>query len=318
MHGTAAGPQDGFTLLEFMLALLLGSLLVLAMLQAYLSAKSVLRWQYASSSLDVRASHALELLSRELRMSGFLGGVAADAVTVPDGAPGCTPGDRWALTPGVLYLAVAESLTPAGRMDCIPADSLQADSMLVGIRRAAGAATWGWASVWRGRDAQDTQWYLRATHDGTGQFHWAGEGVPRAPADTDVAVYWPFHAGIFYVRRYSVTRGDGIPTLCVERLMSNRMRSECLVEGIESLRVEVAIDSDGDGHPDRMTLQPAGGEQATHAHIFLLARSLQAPGAQRLFPEMALGARVFRVPDDGHLRRVYQATVPLFNHRPAA
>ena len=310
--------QAGFTIVEFAVSALLSGLFLIAVLEAYLAAAGALRWQQASSSTDLRGTRALDILSGELRMAGFFGGADPDRIAVPDAAPGCSPGDRWPLQPVAIVASQAGPAQSGARFGCLPQGELQPRSSLLGVRRVDGGATWGAASGWPGRRPRATQWYLRTRPDGRGDYRWVGEGLPREPGDADRINYWAVRARLYYLRRYSVRKGDGIPTLCVERLMGRGMRSECLVEGIEALHFEFAVDTDGDREPETLSSAPAADARLTHAHVYVLARSLVAPGAHDSQIPYALGARRLAMPDDGHLRRVYRATVPLHNHAPAS
>jgi type IV pilus assembly protein PilW len=307
----------GFTLVELLVALALSLLLVGASLQAYLAAKRALLWQAASSRLDADGHWALALISRDLRMAGYFAGAALPAAA-PDGRPHCSDGDSWPLRPAALELWSAAMLragTP--RLDCLPLADLQEGSDIAALRRVDGAATWGPYSDRDRRGADRTQWYLAVGPAGEARLHWQGEGVPVPPAENPGFSYWAYRARIYYVRSYSSMRDDGIPTLCVERLLGRGMRSECLVEGVEKFRVEVLVDGDGDGTPERL-LGPGSAfdpSEITHVQLHFLMRSVHAPGVSKRPTQLRLGAERVTVAPDGHLRRVYSATVALRNRR---
>lgn len=310
--------SGGFTLIELLLALLLGALLVLLVLRSYLGAKTVQRWHHASSSLDIRGARALGILSRDLRMAGFLAGADVAGDEVPPEAPDCAPGDDWVLWPQGLQVLYAGSVAARNLLPCLPLRQLQPATPLLGIRRVDGAATWGWESGWMPREPRRRQWYLRRDADGRGSMFWSGDRTFAEPVDVESASYWAYRARIYYVRRYSVRRSDAIPTLCVERLMASALRSECLVEGIESLRVEFAVDRDADGVPDSLAVVPEPSMRLTHAQIYVLSRTIQSPGTEVGPQRIGLGGGWVEVAADGHLRRLYQSTVPLMGLAPAA
>ena len=99
--------------------------------------------------------------------------------------------------------------------------------------------------------------YLRIVdHGATRELRRGGGGVnPRVDL-------WQYAPVILFIRNYSVTRGDGIPTLCRRGLArtSNRMSPTiCLIEGIENLQLEYGIDEDGDqrAHAQQVKVAPA-------------------------------------------------------------
>lgn len=65
--------QGGLTLIELMIALLIGIFLLAGVLQIFLSAKQSYRVGEGVSRLQENARFALELLTRDVRMSGFQG-----------------------------------------------------------------------------------------------------------------------------------------------------------------------------------------------------------------------------------------------------
>ena len=313
--------MTGFSLLQLLLAIALSVFLIAASLQAYLAGAAALRRQAASAQLDVDGYRALQLLTRELRMAGFLGGAQPAQIAVPADAPDCTPGDRWPLTPGrPLVLNHDDLLQATPALACLPLTSLLPQAELLVVQRVDGAASWGPASAWRGREPDSTQWYLAVDRYGSARFHWADRGVPRSPPDADTVNYWAYHARIFYLRDYAASAGDGLPTLCVERLMGRGMRSECLVEGVEDLQLDLLVDDDADGMPERIADVHGGTAAGVATHVLvrvslrsadaLSTRRVQAPEARTL-PAAPLSA-------DGYLRRSYSMTVALRNNRSAS
>ena len=95
-----------------------------------------------------------------------------------------------------------------------------------------------------------------------------------------------FREQLYYVRDYSVTVGDGIPTLMRVELdgdatatMSNAMP---LVEGIENLKVDWGIDTDGNGAPDKWSRCDAATPcvaadwgNVVAAKVYVLSRTLE-------------------------------------------
>lgn len=68
-----APAQRGVSMVEIMVALLLGLVLVAGVGQIYLSSKQTYRMQDAQSRLQENARYALELLSHDIRLAGYMG-----------------------------------------------------------------------------------------------------------------------------------------------------------------------------------------------------------------------------------------------------
>jgi len=307
----------GFTLVELMLALLLGALLSGAALQAFSSAWQSLRWHLALLRLEQDGRYALGLLSAELQMAGFFARSVLRPPLPPPGAPGCGPHANWPLqldTPLALANDVAAGAPvqlDGVRLDCLPTQHLQPGSDVLGIKRSAArpaglAGPGGLASA----PLRSGYWYLVYRDAGTALSWQRATTGQSVPADSQ---WWELRASVFFLRRYSVTPEDGVPTLCAERLRPSGMRSECLVEGVEALHLEFGLDSDGDGAVDRHveTLAPGQWRAAREARVYLLMRSLHRLPAAPETSSYPLGARRVTVAVDGHLRRVLSATVPL-------
>ncbi|KGE03725.1 Type IV fimbrial biogenesis protein PilW [Pseudohaliea rubra DSM 19751] len=305
----------GMTLIAFMVALALGAMLLLLAAELLLASRRSLLWQAAVTQLERAGERGLSLIAAELRMAGFRGGVRDS--TLPPDAPGCGANDGWALAPEPA-IAFADGAAPEPFLlsdgsvpGCLPRRYLYPGSDLLALKRVATLPSGA-----GGRALRATQWYLLADPLGRGTFAYLGAAAEPGhfPPGSGQAREW--RAGIFYVRNYSIEPGDGVPTLCLERLQGAAMRSECLVEGVERFHVEFHGDSDGDGRADTVLTAPATGElqAATGATIYLQLRTLTALGARGEGRVLDLGReRVVVPPDDPFMHRVFVRTVPLKN-----
>lgn len=92
---------------------------------------------------------------------------------------------------------------------------------------------------------------------------------------------WEFRTVVYYIRSFSGTAGDGIPTLCRKTLQGGSppsMVTECFSQGIETLQVEFGIDTGVDGIPDyyasASALTAAQIANACAVRVSLLGRSV--------------------------------------------
>lgn len=69
---SCAKPQSkGFTLIEIMIAMLIGVLLIAGVLQVFITSKQSYRMQEELSRLQEGGRFALDFLDRDIRMTGF-------------------------------------------------------------------------------------------------------------------------------------------------------------------------------------------------------------------------------------------------------
>jgi hypothetical protein len=316
---SAPAQVRGMTLLAFLVAMALGAMLLLLAADLVVVSRHSLRWQAAATDLERAGARALGVIEDELRAAGFRAGV--DVAAPPPNAPGCGVADGWALA---LFPALAFAdrgadggyqLSDGSLPDCLPLGSLQTRSDILALRRTAllpSAALPGLSA----RRVRASQWYLFTEDTGSGDFHYLGNNAGPGDLPSGSRQAWEWRNVIFYVRDYSVSPRDGVPTLCVEQLQGAGMRSQCLVEGIERLHLEFSLDRDGDGAGDDRVLTPTAAELrlALRATVYLHGRSLEALRASRDVQVLDLGGEEVVIPaGDPHLHRVFVRTVPLVN-----
>ncbi|MEQ9465430.1 MAG: PilW family protein [Haliea sp.] len=316
--------QAGASLISLLVALALGLLLSSAVVALYLGSKRQFLADDELARVQENGRYAINLLRRELLLAGFFGGLAGSALPAPpETGPGCGATGRWPLGP-----APAVDLQPEYRggvpltlggvsLDCLPASALQRGSDLLAIRRVAGEATLANGVYAAEISAVDSgHWYLRwREHTGDADWWQAGRIDAAEAAAGSGAWYWRLHPRIFYVRRYSAAPADAIPTLCAEGLAPSGMLTQCLVEGVEYLVLELGIDESGDGVPDNYLRHPTAGQlqRAVTARVHLLQRGLTPLRGYRDRRRYSLGQATLDLAGDGYLRRVFSTTVQLRN-----
>ena len=166
-----------------------------------------------------------------------------------------------------------------------------------------------------------------------------------SPATDTLAAKRRFVSNIYYVRNFSVTAGDGIPTLVRSSFNLNGSTLEYqppqpLIEGIQGFRVEYGIDNlgrnglavnydiaagainRGDGVPDTyITCPKAGGTACNHndmfhvvsARLHVLARNLEPTPGHQDTKTYVLAGTTYGPFNDGFIRRTYSTSVRLMN-----
>jgi type IV pilus assembly protein PilW len=312
------------TIVELMVSMLLGLLLMAAMVSAYLNASRHFAYEEQMARMQENGRYAMRLLSREFSMAGFYGGMPSSVgiSAVPVGTD-CSA-DAWALdaaNPLDMVNDYAGLSAPVSQhrkvFTCLDSAALALHSDIIAIKRTAVEA-----SLLRGVPAPTLTssaaqvWYLRVVSGIAPEWERLPPNDLRSPGKAMPALnYWEAISRILFIRNYSETRGDGIPSLCMETLAGNALTARCLVEGVENLQVEFGIDTDEDGVPNRYVEAPTTVQirNTVAVKIHLLVRSIVSLPGHRNSSSYRLGAQVVSATHDAYLRRVLSTTVLLRN-----
>jgi type IV pilus assembly protein PilW len=174
--------------------------------------------------------------------------------------------------------------------------------------------------------------------------------LPAAGASTGThAELRKYVSNLYYVRNYSVTAGDGIPTLVRSQFSGGQYQAEqALIEGVQGFRVELGVDSlsatgaavnyaqavsfpnpaklitpsnRGDGYPDGTyvhctTATPCTVSQLTNAvvvKLYVLVRSPDATVGYTDTKTYNLGSTTLGPFNDSYKRHLFVQTVRLTN-----
>jgi type IV pilus assembly protein PilW len=216
---------------------------------------------------------------------------------------------------------------------------------VVALRRVAGQVTGSMASSATSVKLRAYNYYLQ-TNSTVGTLVRWGSADTGAPDTTDKPIsapmsFYRYVPRIYYVRNYSHTSGDGIPTLCRKELCStgytagadnesgtcgaagasasaSGFYSECLAEGVEDLQIMWGIQA-ADGSGFRYTSTPTAQDVASNAQtaqIFLRMRSVRNDASYTDVKTYNAGDAAAYTPtgtDTHYYRHVYSTTVYLRN-----
>jgi len=312
--------QRGLTLIELMIAILLGAILSLGIVNLYLESKRNYGAEEEMARMQENGRYVLDMLKRELMLAGFFGGTLdADDMVVQAVGADCA-GANWALdaTNTLEFVddhnVASNPVTNVGTtLTCVTGSDVQPLSDVLAIKRTAGEPTLRNGSYADNFDAMDThqRWYMRVSNLGEDR-DWAYLASDSLDASLE---YWEAYARVFYIRKYSESAADKIPTLCEQYLEGNAMTSRCLAEGIEELQIEFGIDSDADGVVNQYKSAPTSADMANAvaARVYLLVRSIDTIPGYTNAKSYQLGQRAVAAKNDGFLRRVFSTTVQIRN-----
>lgn len=302
----------GISLIELMIALLLGLWLIAAIGTLFTASSRNYREDQARVHLQDELRFALATLLSDLEMAGFWAELLDPAGIALDGSlndPGCNPVGtaRWAYADRSALTALdnATPATVAQVFSCLQPDQIAADTDIVAIKRVTGRPSGAGNGVFLRTNGVVGSLFLGASpQDPT-------RAVPPPFQD------WAYVPSIYFIRRYSVTPGDGVPNLCRLALQgpTPRFVTECLAEGIEDLQLSYGIDTDGDGAADRFLHDATPGElsRVVAVRVALLVRSVDPLQHYHNRKTYRLGNAPARAPADRYYRRAVQATAHIRN-----
>lgn len=306
----------GLSLVELMIALVLGALVISASLSVVVgsSQSRLVNAQYQQIQDSGRV--AMKILADELRYAGYLAeltsvslnsGMMSVSGVVGNDCVGPGTNDQTLPQPQGAFVTVwADTKSDNDRLSCV--DGALNGSDLLQIKRVIGPDTPASA-------LDDNRYYLLSNMADAHLFPGNLSPTPSLASGR----YWHYQHRVFYVEN----RDDGIPALKWRQLYVNGgMVEEELVEGVERLKLRVGGDLNGDGVVDTwlepsavpLTLWQSSGVILAVQIQLLVRPTLEVNHASStpVVFEMFGGDVNF---DDGIPRRLYQTTIVLANAR---
>ena len=236
-------------MVELMVGLVIGLLISAIIITVFVQSKNSYSQDEEISKLQENGRYALQLLTRELSMSGFAGGmnIVGNIETALTGAPSCV--QEW-------YKVVQNPIVYTTALDCI--DDVKANTNILVVKRAIGTSYASSTTLTPGN------LYLRT--NGTGGSIISGGGS----AATTPYVDWEYVVRVYYIRQID----GGIPTLMRRQLQADMSlgNPEEIVQGIENFMVAFGTDTTLDGAVD--SYLSTSSKQSITAKIDILARSI--------------------------------------------
>lgn len=315
--------SSGFTLPELMIAMVVGLMIVGGVIALFLQGRQSFRVDEHVARMQDEARFAVAELGRDLRMAAFLGEPLLPASVTLDASldigTDCGPAAQaeWiyglndAVSGDVNTITAVDNATggaAAAAYTCIDAGEIRPGTDVVGIKRVAGETV----------DTADLvvgETYIRSNGIiGLLYTQPPVSNIPTPFADR------PYRPRIYYIRNFSDTAGDGLPSLCRKTLQSGApptMTTECIARGIEDLQLEYGLDANGDGAPERFVPDPALDEmaQVVAMRFMLLARTDSPDNYHNDDRTYRLSNAADYTPADRFHRRVYSATVGVYNRK---
>lgn len=333
MHIRTLGRQRGLSLVELMIGMALGLVLLTALASLYVST-SQSRAQLNNSANQIEnGRYALDQLTQELRLAGFMGTSNLMSTAVVSAPAVCAVATNLlgfsASGPNVPQ-AVYGYVPPAqANVSCLP--NWVPNSEILVVRRVSTTVT---ATVVGG------QAYMQVSAC-------QGDGVPFvfSSTATDFVVHDKTCSTLAPIRQVSVRvfylancdicsgNGDGVPTLKVAEFSAGGFVSNSIAQGIQDVHFSYGVDLDSNGSADCYVSDPGVDNSAfcagttynwatpltnwsnvTAVRINLLARTLSvAPGwVDKRTYDLGRGTQTGPF-NDGYKRHVYAQVARLDN-----
>ncbi len=253
MNRRADLTQKGFSIIELMIAIVLGALVVAGLVNVLIANRQAYHLQEANNYNQQNMRFAMDRIGWSLRMADFWGGIVPGAITgtpTVTGGAGCTSAWVLAVNYGIYGYDGNTTTTGFPLSGCVPNANYVAGSDVLVVRYVGPDA------VPQGAALSAAKIYLRVQTGRRGEL-FAGASPPTdlpqsVSPDTGTSTY-PYSLEMYYLRPCSdlgtastcsaaSDGGNPIPTLMRLRLQDDgTLINEPVVEGVEQLQFEYGV-----------------------------------------------------------------------------
>ena len=306
--------QQGFSLVEMMLAMLIGIIIMGGILSVYTNTRDQQRISEDQVNMVTDARFALETIAYDLRHAGVFGGTNIPSLV------SCRMGD--ASCPTALPLATGdchnewyinidqpifggEGIIPAG-YSCILNHQANTDVLVV---RYADSNTVDTASL-----VADAT-YVRSNYIGGQLFK--GTAQPVIPDDVGtLTANHQLYSRAYYISNFSNVPGDGLPSLRrVDLINGPQVQDQLLLPGATNLQVQYGEDLDGDGSIDQFVNADAVTDftRVYAVRLWVLIKTEQRMEDLNTGRTYIIAGNSVTTPDDGYRRLLISSVIKMRN-----
>jgi type IV pilus assembly protein PilW len=330
----ASGQGRGFSLVELLVALAVGSIIMLAFTIVF-ARNSRTQHDLEQTLRQVEgARFSLDTLGEDVMHAGYFSDFNPDtlldapAYQTPDPCAVAPADQGWNTAATPIQMPVPlQGIAANAIVSCLT--SRLAGTEAVVIRRAETGPTITWAT------GNASNLYIQVARCTNDTQRLIAEAVPvvnpeavfnlrRADCATPNNALRRLTQRTYYIASCNdCAANDGIPTLKRLEMIDGVLRRTSIAEGVENLQVEYGLDTNGDGQPDTFATSGSGvvdgvapnvWQNVVTVRLHLLTRNTQpTPGyadtrTYQLGPDVTLAA-----PNDGFKRTLLTSTVRLHN-----
>ncbi|WP_084600530.1 PilW family protein [Aromatoleum toluclasticum] len=312
--------ESGISLIELMIAMTLGLLVIGAMTAVFINNSQARRELDKAAQQLENGRYAIQILRDEISMAGYYDAMASVASPPSTTAGPCsTDVAGWKSS-----MDVAVEGINSGSFACVT--SAQPGTGMLFVQRVSTAVT-DPASLKANLAYLQVslcgEEYVSAVADKPFRVKLGTDPFDLQKIDCNAANRAPIRQyvrRVFFIDRNNVA-GDGIPTLKradfrPEALGGTNPDIQALVEGVEDLHFEYAVDTNGDGSPDIFDETPLANQlvNIVGVRVWLIARALDpTPGYDASTKTFSLGSKAPNTPNDAFKRHVFSTYIELIH-----
>ncbi|WP_421327497.1 PilW family protein [Aeromonas veronii] len=320
----------GFTLVEWLVAMLLGLFLLAGVFTVFVMSRSSSEDAFDQSELQENGRLAIRLISQDIKWAGFFGAYTGQSTQV---------GSSLSLSTGTTILSASDCLdersvgslpSPLGPIrglwvsrvsvskglsgfTCIDANDRVANSDVISIKRLVGRPI-------PASEGLDTNRFYMATNSQEARVIKGSETRPLFGANNESQI-WEYQHYIYYL-----SQEDGIPVLRKRYLTVNggsALIGGAMAEGVEHMVLMYGVDDSlvPDGRIDRymstdqMTTQRWNEGRVLGARLFLLIRAARESSRYKNNNSYQLGNITVNGGGDGYRRLLLESSIALRNQQ---
>ncbi|MEH8141106.1 PilW family protein [Aeromonas veronii] len=320
----------GFTLVEWLVAMLLGLFLLAGVFTVFVMSRSSSEDAFDQSELQENGRLAIRLISQDIKWAGFFGAYTGQSTQV---------GSSLSLSTGSTILSASDCLdersvgslpSPLGPIrglwvsrvsaskglsgfTCIDANDRVANSDVISIKRLVGRPI-------PASEGLDTNRFYMATNSQEARVIKGSETRPLFGANNESQI-WEYQHYIYYL-----SQEDGIPVLRKRYLTVNggsALIGGAMAEGVEHMVLMYGVDDSliPDGRIDRymstdqMTTQRWNEGRVLGARLFLLIRAARESSRYKNNNSYQLGNITVNGSGDGYRRLLLESSIALRNQQ---
>jgi len=306
--------QQGFSLVEMLLAMLIGIIIMGGILSVYTNTRDLQRSSEDQVNLVTDARFALETMGYDLRHAGMYGG------TNESGLVSCRKGD--AACPAAMPLAAGdchnewyinleepvfggEGIAPGG-YTCILSHQPNTDVLVVRYADSNPVLT---------ADLASGTAYVRSNYM-AGQL-FVGTVPPVIPDnDGTLTANHQLYSRAYYISNFTNTPGDGLPALRrVDLINGPQIQDQLILPGATNLQVQYGEDLDGDGSIDQF----ANADTVTDftkvyaVRLWVLIKTEREEKGLNTARTYSIAGTTINTPNDGYRRLLISSVVKMRN-----
>lgn len=324
----------GFTLIEIMVALVLGMLILLA-LTILFSRNTGNQSELERTTRQLESARfAVDTMVEDLMHAGYFGEFNPNTLALPpsyqtpDPCATAVTGLGWNTTATPVQMPVAiQGISAGAALGCLTNRRAGTEAVVVRHAETSDAITMAGGNT--------TNLYLQITRCALDIPRLVAAAVPAANPSTTFNLRMPDCATVndrlrrLTQRTYYIadcndcSANDGIPTLKRVEMIDGQLRRVSIAEGVENLQLEYGLDTNGDGQPDGYSTMGSGAitgvapntwDNVVATRLHVLTRNTATTTGHVDNRTYQLGPDVSVVePADGFKRTLLSTTVRLLN-----